>query len=34
VIPPSLGYGDESPGTGIAKNDTLVFVIDLLKVTP
>jgi peptidylprolyl isomerase len=34
VIPPSpLGYGDESPGTGIAKNDTLVFVIDLLKVT-
>ncbi len=34
VIPPSLGYGDTSPGTGIAKNDTLVFVIDLLKVTP
>jgi peptidylprolyl isomerase len=34
VIPPSLGYGDVSPGTGIAKNDTLVFVIDLLKVTP
>jgi peptidylprolyl isomerase len=34
VIPPSLGYGDEAPGTGIAKNDTLVFVIDLLKVTP
>jgi peptidylprolyl isomerase len=34
VIPPSLGYGDKSPGTGIAKNDTLVFVIDLLKVTP
>jgi peptidylprolyl isomerase len=33
VIPPSLGYGDTSPGTGIAKNDTLVFVIDLLKVT-
>ncbi len=33
VIPPSLGYGDESPGSGIAKNDTLVFVIDLLKVT-
>ncbi|MGC2168089.1 MAG: FKBP-type peptidyl-prolyl cis-trans isomerase, partial [Acidimicrobiales bacterium] len=25
VIPPSLGYGDTSPGTGIAKNDTLVF---------
>jgi peptidylprolyl isomerase len=34
VIPPSLGYQDTSPGTGIAKNDTLVFVIDLLKVTP
>src|ERR1700691_6044564 len=34
VIPPSLGYGDTSPGAGIAKNDTLVFVIDLLKVTP
>ncbi|HTT58451.1 MAG TPA: FKBP-type peptidyl-prolyl cis-trans isomerase [Acidimicrobiales bacterium] len=33
VIPPSLGYGDTSAGTGIAKNDTLVFVIDLLKVT-
>lgn len=33
VIPPSLGYGDESPGSGIAKNDTLVFVVDLLKVT-
>jgi len=32
IIPPSLGYGDESPGTGIAANDTLVFVIDLLKV--
>ncbi|MGC1239421.1 MAG: FKBP-type peptidyl-prolyl cis-trans isomerase [Acidimicrobiales bacterium] len=34
VIPPSLGYQDTSPGTGIAKDDTLVFVIDLLKVTP
>lgn len=34
VVPPSLGYGDEAPGGGIAKNDTLVFVIDLLKVTP
>jgi hypothetical protein len=33
IIPPSLGYGDESPGSGIAKNDTLVFVIDLLSVT-
>ncbi len=33
VIPPSLGYGDQSPGGGIAANDTLVFVVDLLKVT-
>ncbi|MHB2027869.1 MAG: FKBP-type peptidyl-prolyl cis-trans isomerase [Acidimicrobiales bacterium] len=33
IIPPSLGYHNTSPGPGIAKNDTLVFVIDLLKVT-
>lgn len=32
VIPPSLGYGAQSPGPGITPNDTLVFVIDLLKV--
>lgn len=32
IIPASLGYGDESPGTGIAANDTLVFIVDLLKV--
>ncbi len=32
IIPPSLGYGASSPGTGIAPNDTLVFVIDLLKI--
>ena len=32
IIPPSLGYGASSPGAGIAPNDTLVFVIDLLKV--
>jgi peptidylprolyl isomerase len=32
IIPPSLGYGNNSPGTGIAKNDTLVFIIDLRKV--
>lgn len=31
IIPPSLGYGTQSPGPGIASNDTLVFVIDLLK---
>ncbi|HUD16304.1 MAG TPA: FKBP-type peptidyl-prolyl cis-trans isomerase [Acidimicrobiales bacterium] len=32
IIPPSLGYGNKSPGSGIAANDTLVFVIDLLKI--
>jgi peptidylprolyl isomerase len=32
IIPPSLGYGPQSPGAGIAANDTLVFVVDLLKV--
>jgi peptidylprolyl isomerase len=32
IIPPSLGYGAQSPGAGISANDTLVFVIDLLKV--
>ena len=32
VIPPSLGYGAQSPGPGIAANDTLIFVIDLIKI--
>jgi peptidylprolyl isomerase len=32
LIPPSLGYGAQSPGPGIAANDTLVFVIDLQKI--
>jgi peptidylprolyl isomerase len=32
IIPPSLGYKDQSPGPGIAADDTLVFVIDLLKI--
>jgi peptidylprolyl isomerase len=32
IIPPSLGYGAVSPGAGIAVNDTLVFVVDLLKI--
>ncbi len=30
IIPPADGYGSESPGPGIAANDTLVFVIDLI----
>jgi peptidylprolyl isomerase len=33
IIPPNLGYGAESPGAGIAANDTLVFVVDLLKIS-
>ena len=32
IIPPSLGYGADSPGSGIAANDTLVFMVDLLKI--
>jgi peptidylprolyl isomerase len=32
VIPPSLGYGSMSPGNGIAANDTLIFVVDLVKI--
>jgi peptidylprolyl isomerase len=32
IIPPSLGYGAQSPGPGIAANDTLVFVVDLLSI--
>jgi peptidylprolyl isomerase len=33
IIPPGLGYKNRSPGPGIAPNDTLVFVIDLLNVS-
>ena len=33
IIPPSLGYGAQSPGPGIAANDTLVFMVDLLNVS-
>ena len=33
IIPPTLGYGAQSPGPGIAANDTLVFVVDLLHVS-
>jgi peptidylprolyl isomerase len=32
IIPPSLGYGSQSPGPGITANDTLIFVIDLQKI--
>jgi peptidylprolyl isomerase len=33
LIPPKLGYGSTSPGAGIGVNDTLVFVVDMLKIT-
>ena len=33
IIPPSLGYGAQSQGPGIAANDTLVFVVDMLKIS-
>ncbi len=32
IIPPSLGYGPVARGAGIAANDTLVFMVDLLKI--
>ncbi len=32
IIPPALGYKSVAAGPGIAANDTLVFVVDLLKV--
>ena len=36
VIPPSLGYGPQggNPNAGIQKNDTLVFVVDVLGTAP
>ncbi|MEW2546499.1 FKBP-type peptidyl-prolyl cis-trans isomerase [Streptomyces sp. NPDC047002] len=30
VIPPSLGYGNQSPSPDLPKNSTLVFVVDIL----
>jgi peptidylprolyl isomerase len=33
ILPPAVGYQDTSPGAGIAKNDTLIFIIDLLKLS-
>jgi peptidylprolyl isomerase len=32
IIPPGLAYGSSSPGAGIAANDTLIFIVDLLKI--
>jgi peptidylprolyl isomerase len=32
IIPPNLAYGATSPGAGIAANDTLIFIVDLVKI--
>ena len=32
IIPPSLAYGSQSPGSGIAANDTLIFIVDLVQI--
>jgi peptidylprolyl isomerase len=32
VIPPSLGYGTRGAGGAIKPNETLVFIVDLVKV--
>jgi len=32
IIPPGLAYGSQSPGSGIAANDTLIFIVDLVKI--
>ena len=34
TIPPELGYGREGSPPAIAPNETLVFVVDLVKLTP
>jgi FKBP-type peptidyl-prolyl cis-trans isomerase len=33
IIPPSLAYGKSGQGSTIPPNSTLIFVIDLLKVS-
>jgi peptidylprolyl isomerase len=33
VIPPDLAYGDQSPSPDIAPNETLIFVVDLKKIS-
>jgi peptidylprolyl isomerase len=34
VVPPELGYGEQGSPGGIAPNETLVFVVDAVEVTP
>jgi peptidylprolyl isomerase len=33
VIPPDLGYGASGAGAAIGPNETLIFVVDLVKVS-
>jgi peptidylprolyl isomerase len=33
VIPPDLGYGSQGAGGAIGPNETLIFVVDLVKVS-
>ena len=33
LITPNLAYGAQSPGSGIAANDTLIFIVDLQKIS-
>jgi peptidylprolyl isomerase len=33
VIPPDLAYGDQSPSPDIGPNETLIFVVDLQKIS-
>ena len=33
TIPPRLGYGERGAGSAIKPGETLVFVVDLLKVS-
>jgi peptidylprolyl isomerase len=32
IIPPALAYQATSPGPGVAANDTLIFIVDLVKI--
>ena len=33
ILPPAFAYGDQGQGADIKANDTLVFVVDLMKLT-